>query len=751
MTVAGLALLASVTLQSVQVSGSAALLGGTVRDAADGRPLGGAVVTLVGTSHSTTTDSTGRYRFRDVPPGVRRLRALRIDYRPLEIRLDVPDGGVIEVDFRLSVRPVSLPAVEARAAPDVEVDSLAQAPETAPIGTTVVRVLDAGPGVADGGIASAARYFLGPDPPTPDNVLFVRGAGATLDYVLLDGAPVQTPFHLGGLMQPSLPPPVQSARRMQGGASARWDGGLSDILLLESRAGRGHGGPRGMVFADLLSAGGLAEGGRPGGTSWLVSLRGLHGAASDPFLEQPFPQEYSDALGRLDIPAGGGDSVLVTAFWNEEEVFLDPADPEPDAPQWSNLAASLRFRGDLAIGRAELGAAHGRFRTRLPIGRETPLTADGQTSRTRLTADLQADWGRVRLLYGAQAEQLEVRTRFRSPAADSGGHVFEARQGTRATTLSSYAEARWPAGRSVHLSLGLRGSSFSGLGTGLSPRGQVDLFLGDEFLLGLSFGRYQQLVVTADPETAPVASIPTVEPTDPIEVAFSEIVRGTADQVVLSFARTGASGAEFRVDGYWKGIDGLPDFGGRRLHNAGADIWLRQAFGAFRVWGTWTLAWGWAAGPTGPAVELFSARHFLRGGVTKDFREDLRIDAELSFGDGLEFGSIPRVDRPADGPGPAAAGAPAARLASMVPGRGGVPGITDDPDGSYLRLNLQATGRVRVRLLGRRHVLFPYFRVVNALDRQDALFFRIDDPDDPTPRAVGAVPVLPVLGVEWHF
>jgi hypothetical protein len=82
---------------------------------------------------------------------------------------------------------------------------------------------------------------------------------------------------------------------------------------------------------------------------------------------------------------------------------------------------------------------------------------------------------------------------------------------------------------------------------------------------------------------------------------------------------------------------------------------------------------------------------------------------------------------------------------------GSNPSLAQAPDGSYLRLNIQATGRVRVRMFGREQVLFPYFRIVNALDREDALFYRFDGAEDGKPRAVGAVPILPVLGVEWHM
>ncbi|MGW8283218.1 MAG: carboxypeptidase-like regulatory domain-containing protein, partial [Gemmatimonadota bacterium] len=226
---------------------------GVVRDASDGHPLSDALVTLVRDERTAITDRNGVYVFRDVAPGERRVRASRIGFQSLEVSLDLPDGSTLQVDFLLTLQPIEMPTVEARASPLYTVDTLVSEPEPVAIGAAVVRLLDVTPGVAEPGLAAAANVLLGPDPPAPDNVLFVRGAGAALDLILLDGAPVQAPFHLGGLIQPSVSPSIVHAARLQGGVSARWDGGLSDVLLLDSRAGSGSGAPaRGTLYVDML-------------------------------------------------------------------------------------------------------------------------------------------------------------------------------------------------------------------------------------------------------------------------------------------------------------------------------------------------------------------------------------------------------------------------------------------------------------------------------------------------------------------
>jgi hypothetical protein len=45
----------------------------------------------------------------------------------------------------------------------------------------------------------------------------------------------------------------------------------------------------------------------------------------------------------------------------------------------------------------------------------------------------------------------------------------------------------------------------------------------------------------------------------------------------------------------------------------------------------------------------------------------------------------------------------------------------------------------------------PYLKVLNALDRRDALFYRADGAAGEAPRALATLPILPVVGVQWKF
>jgi hypothetical protein len=44
----------------------------------------------------------------------------------------------------------------------------------------------------------------------------------------------------------------------------------------------------------------------------------------------------------------------------------------------------------------------------------------------------------------------------------------------------------------------------------------------------------------------------------------------------------------------------------------------------------------------------------------------------------------------------------------------------------------------------------PYLRVLNALNRRDALFYRFDRGSN-SAEPLGDLPILPVIGFEWKF
>jgi Carboxypeptidase regulatory-like domain len=90
---------------------------GTVTDASSGRPIGSVELTIERWGLKTTTDSAGHYRMV-VPGGVYQLRARKIGYQPESRVLSVVVADTIHLDLTLTIAPVQLPELTAKAAWD---------------------------------------------------------------------------------------------------------------------------------------------------------------------------------------------------------------------------------------------------------------------------------------------------------------------------------------------------------------------------------------------------------------------------------------------------------------------------------------------------------------------------------------------------------------------------------------------------------------------------------------------------------
>ncbi len=750
-----ISVLASVGIAALQTLPTGGVQG-EVRDADTGQPLVGAMVAVVGeVDRHVITDRSGRYLLRDVPGGVRRVRVSRLGHSNLEVEIRVPDDGLLTVDFLLPVQPVVLPVVvaeiDAPAPPSLNGEPVAETPGMA----TAMRALDSSVGLADLNMLGQAEALEGPTWAKPSAAVYVRAAGSNLSLVTIDGAPVFAPYNLGGILDPVLPPAVSSVASYHGGAPARVAGGLSEIVEMDSRRPAGRQ-VHARAFVDLIAAGGGME--TPLGDRGNVTFSGrlLHGGATTPVVGKGLQQSYGDALGSAWLQTGARDTVSATFFWNNESVVLAPTEVASRQPSWGNLAGSVRYSGVTPLGRTRVTVGYGEFRTHIPI-RGGLRTADGTTRRTRVSADFGRPVKGAAVGYGLQYERYEVGTRF-------GGFPFSVdvdrlEQGGHEYLAAGYVDGALPLSARFALAGGLRAETYGGgLDGTLSPRMALSWTPSRSMTLNISGGRYHQLV--AGPDSS--RSIPLISAdgaTDRI-MAPSKFTVAAATHVVVgvAFARPGLPNVS--ATGYWKNADGLPETLGTGLENAGVDVWIRQNGRTLSVWGAYSYDRAWPNADD-EDLEVLAGRHFLRAGLTVLMVADqVRFDAAVAYGTGLEFSIIPGVPLgSSSGDVPGTGGSGSASEPGPGPGvkiplssmRRSTTASNVNIDNSYLRLNLQATADIRTSFLGRQAVFRPYIRVINALDRTDALFYQLDGDGGLTPRAVGSVPVIPVIGLEWSM
>lgn len=734
---------------------------GEVRSERTGEPVPFAVVEVTGSLVPlvASADSLGRYLLRGVPPGRRLFRARGLDHSPLEIELLVPAGREVRVDFTLRLEPVVLPGLMVQGQPPARSGDGTTGSEPA-LGRAEVRALEATPGVAELGLVELGRAVgPGQEPADPSDVLYVRGASADLKLVLLDGAPVYTPFHAGGLLQAFEPVLVRSADLYLGGAPARYDGGLSYVLDLETRDGA-RSGLESSGAVDLLTARAVLEGPLGGGIGALVSARSVHGLGASWLLDEHFPYGYGDALGRISMAVGEHGTLGVTGFWNRESIDLDagPATTRGEAA-WGNSAASLRYRGAILGRRAELTAATGTYRARLPMSDSWLTVANGSSRQTRLMAELRGGGESLRINYGITYEWLTLRqgsrsgTRFVYGAGLEDGELAEFgpvsfEQVASGTTGGIYADLNWSPAMRVRVRGGLRADLFSAAERSLrlAPRLAVTWELSERAIMTVAGGRFRQFV-RGGPELMPMdeASNSSVAVT-----SVGSLRPAEATHLLVSLDQLLADEIRFGIEGYFKRFEGIPSQGSASDANAsGVDLWLRRGAGRITGWVGYSLGWVWTTPTAGPATDLFSGRHLLSVGLSGEVGAGGQLGVKVGYGAGLPYAALPYSPK-----------------SEMISGdnsfdRAGIlsnvrelvvdaPQVATAPEKPYLRLDAELSYPWDTQWGGAQVTIMPYLKVYNALDRRDAFFYHAAG-DQSAPQPLAALPFLPVLGVQWRF
>lgn len=726
-------------------------LTGTIRGRVLGQDSGDPlsfVVVEVGegeTYRATRTGEDGRYVLEDVPAGRRHLRARSLDRNPLELTIKVPAGETVHLDLSLSLRPVGLPLLRVMGLASWQETNVRGGGELTPGSPAAaeLKALETSPGVAELGLAE--RVQPNPGNPADPSTLYVRGATSDLKMVLLDGAPVYAPFHLGGLMDALQPGIIDSSRVYVGGAPARYNGGLSYIMDLSTRPGRvDETRARGAV--DLLGARTQVEG-PVGPGSYYVGVRGLHGLGSRGLTGDPLPYGYEDVLTRVDMPLSSRDRVAVTGFLNRESVDLDPEIGFDGSVHWGNRAGSVRYQHRLEDGEVQLMAAGGRFQTRLPVGDRSVQSARGHTTRTRLAIDARRRLDPVRLQFGASYDHYGVG--YERGRSEERADFFPARR-SRGNMMGAYADAVFRATDELSLRAGMRGDLFlPEIDARLSPRLTAALELSPTSVLSVTAGRYHQYV--RSPQTVLGAGLGSFAPsdggtatleTDPIN---TELQVASASHLVVGLDHKPREGLRLGVEGFFKAFDNIPD--NNTMRSSGLDLWIDYKADDWSAWGGYALAFVWSRGGSVRYREEFAGRHLFSGGLRAPLPSDVRLDVEVATSAGLPFTPIPTPVEPA--------------TPDRVTGsRTAFPQMTatgDDrllagaPEGSYLRLDLKLSRSWPIHLLDSDIQLTPYVQILNALDRRDALFYQFDPRDDLRASALSAVPLLPVAGIEWQL
>ncbi len=733
---------------------------------------------------TAVSDSSGRYRVEGLTGGgTASLQVRHLAAEPHAMELLLPARGAMPVDVELERRAITLPAIRVFSPGWREVAARPAAPfSTADPRHPRVRlvVMQSTSGLVESGLVGRARVDApGEENRPPEQALFMRGSTVDSRMVLLDGAPVLTPFHLAGLVSSFDSRSLGEAAVHLGGAPARFEGGLSYVLDVESRRAEPDA-PRFEAALDGLALrGGLnLGGGERAGLA--VTARRFHGSQAALTPTSTLPYSFDDLLARGDLSLGRAGELRATLFRNREGVRLDAhasaagagggssstgvptggsgVEGAGDRAEWGNDAASIRWRADWAGTRVELLGATARYRAALPIEWDDPVFARTRTDRHRLELQVERPWADGLLRWGGSHERQLLRYTLDLVAGDLAEGLATARLADgpdelRADRTGLFAEAEMPVGERARLRTGGRVDHFDGEGSvRLSPRASLAVALTDDARLTISGGTFHQYV----PE-------PGLQE-DAREEGLSELRWNahlgvtSATHLVIDLDQELSPEFSLGVSGFVKRFQERGERGVGRINASGTDLRVRRQGDRVEGWVGYALSWYWEPGPgaapssgRGSGAE-FSGRHLLTTGARYDDPSGFQFGLSLEYGAGLPLTEVPLVASPEQA-GPVTG---VRNLSGAPPIDDYARSSTDNPldlvlEDDFLRLDFEASWVTRPVVAGRKTELRPYLRVLNALDRRDALFYYFDQWQDSELRPLAERPVVPLMGLEWRF
>ena len=749
LTAVAVASLAGEARAQDRLAGEHGAVSGEIRGRLEGvvTPLPYALVEAVsrGVRRSAVADGSGRYSLEDLAPGEVTLSVTHVGYAPLTITVTLPGRESMTVDLELAARPVALPPVDVVGdATDSRTRGRGADEVDAPLSEIDLEALDVGPGVGQPGLADVVAALPGNDPGDATDILFMRGSTADLKLVLLDGVPVYTPFHVAGLMKSFEQSVLGAAELHVGGAPARFDGGLTHILELRTRSAR-RDRLRVSGSVDFLAASTAIETPLGSRAGVIASARSLHGLGDAP-LGGAAPYGYRDALLAASAEPAPGHELRATGFVNEESVLLDAVNA-PGSARWANRAGSVAYRADLDGVRFDLSAGVSAYRADLPLQPSLPpltppstplppaLLATAATDRVRALGEV--TWGDPGALMraGLSVERIDEDFTAR-PQSGGPGAVIRGTGGA----LGAFLDVTRPIGEGLTLRAGARADYFGGGSTHIAPRAAITWEVGPEALLTIAAGRYHQPTRTSDVEVDR-----TLESLANGETTLAERLQvATSDHIVLSLDQHLGEHIRMGLQGFWKSYQGLPSARRESVRSSGVDLRIVTADDRRAAWLGYGLSWFWSwIDLSGRATE-FLGRHLLSAGASGRLVGPLQAEARLAYGAGLPYTSIPF-------------GAQDAHLTSTTINQIAQSSLSSDPrlveglDENFLRLDLEVHALLEPTWGGRRVQVRPYVRILNALDRRDALFYTYQPWRSESMKPLAERPFLPVLGIAFSF
>jgi hypothetical protein len=254
-------------------------------------------------------------------------------------------------------------------------------------------------------------------------------------------------------------------------------------------------------------------------------------------------------------------------------------------------------------------------------------------------------------------------------------------------------------------------------------------------MLTAAAGRYHQF--TRAPDQAVEGVLSQVPGSELSATSPTLLGVATGDHVVVGLDQSLTSSVRLGLQAYVKRFTGVLGTADDR-RSSGVDLRLRGGGPTRDAWLGYALNWSWQDSPQTGTSERFVGRHLMSAGYRGALAGPFGIEARLAFSDGLPLTEIPldlgsevtAPDRP------------------LEPGIDEVPALAGNAD-DFFRVDLEIFGEWDAPMGSGR--VRPYVRIINALDRRDALFYYFEPWRDPEITPLARQSFLPIVGLAWSF
>jgi hypothetical protein len=620
------------------------------------------------------------------------------------------------------------------------------------------------------------------------SALYIRGGSPDQSVVLVDGAPVFNPYHLGGIFSAIDPDAIATLELLPGGMPAGEADRASGVVKVWTRDGgrdrvRGHGAI-GLVSSRLGFDGPLPT---DGGT-FLVSGRRTYfdlmtkAAYGLGLISTPFPYSFTDAHVKLTQDVGALGRLSVSGYINDERIHT-PREVEPNsrtAWSWGTRAGSAAYRQPLGPSlMADINLAATSFDGDFDVIELQQELADtlflGRITMSDVVLGSSLTWygARHRLRAGAQLDRYAFnydfllgggRSRTGDPTGDDlgGEDLFSAiERDETLTTLAAFVENEWTITDALKLRAGVRALTARDIGTALMPRVGARFTVNDRVAVTAAAGRYAQAIHSLRDEESILAS---VMPYELLVSADADVGFTTAEDVVLG-VEYGTVTTRLRVEGYTKRYPTLaipplapdpvtaPVFATEFRHGSGTatglELMAQHSRGGSTLLASYALTWASRELDGVRYTPRFHRRHLLDLTAAWAVFDGSLVTGRFAAGSGQPF--TPAVSRI----GPYWYDAAEGVYRPIDWGAGVVLGEHNSERlPAYFRLDLGYRGHLERRMFGRAVTLEPYVQVLNVLGNRNVV---TGSPqyDDFEGRGrieyFPALPTLPTFGIEWRF